>query len=148
MAGGRLVAGPGPMRPEVPQVGAHSVRLAVDQLGGQLHVVKALVPELPLGLRGEDPVPDSGSGGAMTRARTRSGRSLAMAWAILLPMSYPPMTGRPSASSSISPMTLRAWAAASYWAAGSAWCLSDSPNPRRSGTITSAAADTSGATTR
>jgi hypothetical protein len=33
----------------VPQVGADGVRLAVDQLGGQLQVVEALVPELPLG---------------------------------------------------------------------------------------------------
>ena len=71
-----------------------------------------------------------------------------MAWAIRLPMSYPASTGRPSASSSISPMRLRAWAAAVYWAAGPAWSLSDSPNPRRSGTTTSAAADTSGATSR
>ena len=37
------------------------------------------------GARIRSPIP--GSGGAMTRARTRSGRSQAMAWAILLPMS-------------------------------------------------------------
>ena len=98
------------------------------------------------GARIRSPIP--GSGGAMTRARTRSGRSLAMAWAILLPMSSPAMTGRPSASSSISPIMLRAWAVALYWLAGFASCLSDSPNPRRSGTITSAAADTNGTTSR
>ena len=33
VAGARLVAGPGPVRPEVPQVRADGVRLAVDQLG-------------------------------------------------------------------------------------------------------------------
>ena len=53
----------------------------------------------------------------MTRARTRSGRSLAMAWAIRLPMSYPATTRRPSPSSPISAMRLRAWAAAVYWPA-------------------------------
>jgi hypothetical protein len=71
-----------------------------------------------------------------------------MAWAIRLPMSYPASTGRPSPSSPISPMMLQACAAAEYWPAGSAPCLSDSPNPRRSGTTTSAAAETSGTTSR
>ena len=37
------------------------------------------------GARIRSPMP--GSGGAMTRARTSSGRSLATVWAILLPMS-------------------------------------------------------------
>jgi hypothetical protein len=58
VARGRLVVGPGPVRPEVPQVRADGVRLAVDQLGRELGVVEGLVPELPLGLRGEDPVSD------------------------------------------------------------------------------------------
>ena len=42
----------------MPQVRADGVRLAVDQLGGELGVVEGLVPELPLGLRGEDPLSD------------------------------------------------------------------------------------------
>ena len=57
---GRLVARPGPVRPEVPQVGADRVRLAVDQLGAQLELVERLVPELLLGLRLQDPVADPG----------------------------------------------------------------------------------------
>jgi hypothetical protein len=75
------------MGPEVRQVGTDGVWPAVDELGAQLQVVEGLVPELPLGLRSEDPVADPGSGGEITRARTRSGQSLAMAWAIRLPMS-------------------------------------------------------------
>ena len=58
--GGGLVAWPGPVRPEVPQVGANGVRPAVDQLGAQLKLVERLVPELLLGLRLQDPVADSG----------------------------------------------------------------------------------------
>jgi hypothetical protein len=44
----------------VPQVRADGVRPPVDELGRQPEVVERLVPELPLGLRGEDPVPDPG----------------------------------------------------------------------------------------
>ena len=58
------------------------------------------------------------------------------------------VTPRRCASSPISPAMLLACAVALYCRAGSAGCLSDSPNPRRSGTITSAACDTSGTTAR
>ena len=53
-----------------------------------------------------------------------------------LPMSYPANTGRSSPSSSTSPSTLLACPATPY-CSGSMDCLSDSPNPRRSGTTTS-----------
>ena len=98
------------------------------------------------GLRIRSPIP--GSGGDTTSALTRSGRSRATAWAIRLPMSYPASTGRPSPSSPISAMMLRAWAAAVYWLPGSAGCRSDSPNPRRSGTTASTSAVTRGTTAR
>jgi hypothetical protein len=54
-----LVAGSGPVRPEVTQVGAHGGGPAVDQLGAQLEIVKGLVPELLLGPRLQDPVADA-----------------------------------------------------------------------------------------
>ena len=57
---GRFVAWPGPVRPEVPQVRADGVRLAIDQFGGQFQVVEGLVPELPLGPRDQDPIADPG----------------------------------------------------------------------------------------
>ena len=39
------------MRPEVPQVGAHRVRIAVDQIPGHVKAMERLVPELPLRAR-------------------------------------------------------------------------------------------------
>jgi len=58
------------------------------------------------------------------------------------------ITGRVSPSSPMSAATLRACAAALYWAAGSAGYWSDSPNPRRSGVMTSASPVSSGTTSR
>jgi hypothetical protein len=84
---GQLEIRPGPVGPEVPQVRADRVRAAVDELGAQGELVKGLVPELPLGLGSRIRSPIPGSGGAMTRALTRSGRSRATAWAIRLPTS-------------------------------------------------------------
>jgi hypothetical protein len=73
--------------PEVPQVGADRVRVAVDDLGREFEAMELLVPELPLRVRAEDPLADAGQRGEITRARTRSGRSAARVWAMRLPTS-------------------------------------------------------------
>ena len=41
-----------PVLPEVAQVRAHRVRIAVDQLLGEIEAMERLVPELALGLGG------------------------------------------------------------------------------------------------
>ncbi len=63
MLGGQLEVRPGPVLPEVPEIGAHRSRVAVDQLGGQVEPVELLVPELTLGVRAEDPAADAGHRG-------------------------------------------------------------------------------------
>jgi hypothetical protein len=82
-------------------------------------------------------VPTPGTGGLITRPLTRSGRDRARACAIRLPMSYPTTTAREMLSEVSRSATLRACAGPLYCSAGSATCLSEYPNPRRSGTTTS-----------
>jgi hypothetical protein len=132
----------------VAHVCPHGIASTVDELVGDAELVEWLVPELVWGLRAKDPFADAGSGGDRTRAPTRSGLLRATVWAIRLPMSYPPITDRSNPSSSINPTTLRACASAPYGSVESARCLSDWPKPRKSGTTTSAADDSSGTTSR
>ena len=60
---GQVEIRPGPVLPEVPQVSADRIRLAVDELGRQVQLVELLVPELALRLRAEDAVTDTGQRG-------------------------------------------------------------------------------------
>ena len=78
---------PGPVRPEMTQVGADQVRPAVDELVDRLSWWNGWYQNscCARGLRIRSPIP--GSGGDTTSALTRSGRSRATAWAIRLPMS-------------------------------------------------------------
>ena len=48
------------MRPEVPEVGAHSRSVAIDELIREVELMEGLVPELALRVGGEHPVAGTG----------------------------------------------------------------------------------------
>lgn len=97
---GDFVCRSGPVRPEMPNVGTHRLRPAVDELLGEVESVKRLVPELLLRGRGEDPGADAGQW-----RRDDQGADQVGPGAIRLPMLYPPTTGRCRPSSSVSATT-------------------------------------------
>jgi hypothetical protein len=80
-------AGRAPVLPEVRQVRADRARVAVDERIGEFQLVEGLVPELALGVGGEDPLADAGQRRRDTSARTAAGRRRAIAWATRLPTS-------------------------------------------------------------
>src|SRR5262245_58483955 len=95
----------------MPQIGAHSLRLSVDELLCEFKPMKGGIPELRVASAVNTRLPAPGSGGETTRARTRSGRIFATVCATKLPTSYPAITEGPRLNSSINPATLRACAA-------------------------------------
>ena len=62
LRGLRGVVGPGPVRPEVLEVGADAVAVAVEEPLGQVEAVEGLVPELALRVGAEDAGADAGHG--------------------------------------------------------------------------------------
>src|SRR4029077_15543971 len=70
----KLKIRPGPVRPEMTQVGADQIRPAVDELRGQAELMERLEPELLLGPRAEDALAAPRQGGAPPprRAETRA----------------------------------------------------------------------------